>query len=148
VTAAQLAWLSLATAFTSGFVPVLNLEAFLAGAAALSSEATLLLVVVPATVGQMAAKTLLYLGGRGLVELPWGAPSRVRESAARLAAAPRSAGVVFSSALVGLPPFYLVSVGAGAMRVPPLVFVGLGTVGRFLRFAAVFAGLRLLGLAS
>ena len=149
MTPPQVAWISLATSFASGFLPFVNVEAFVAGAAALSPDATLLLVVVPATLGQMAAKALLYLGGRGLVGLPSALATRARAAASRLAAVPaRSAGVVFSSALVGLPPFYVVSVAAGAARVPPSLFLGVGSLGRLLRFAAVFTGLRLLGIWS
>lgn len=149
MTPAQVALLTLVAGFTSGFLPFVNVEAYLLGAAALFPESPLLLVVVPATVGQMAAKSLLYLGGRGLVGLPRRYCDRALAVGSRLAAGEgRSAGVVFSSALAGLPPFYLVSVAAGALRVSPRVFLLTGTAGRFLRFAAVFAGPRLLGLQS
>jgi membrane protein YqaA with SNARE-associated domain len=149
MTPAQVAWVSLLISFTSGFLPFVNVEAFLAGAAALSPDATLLLVVVPATVGQTAAKSLVYLGGRGLLRLPSALAASASAFASRLAGVPaRSAGLVFSSALVGLPPFYVVSVAAGAARVSPGLFLGMGSLGRFLRFAAVFTGLRLMGILS
>jgi membrane protein YqaA with SNARE-associated domain len=44
---------------------------------------------------------------------------------------------VLVSAVVGLPPFYVVSVAAGAMGLQFRRFVFVGTLGRLLHFAAV-----------
>lgn len=79
---------TLAAAFLSGFLPFVNIEAYLVGAAAL---------------------------------LP-GAPP-----------------LVFTSALTGLPPFYVVSVAAGTLGFRPGPFLLAGFAGRLLRFGAVFA---------
>src|SRR5512133_2425602 len=54
----------------SGFIPVVNAEIFLVGAAALAPRSSLPLVVLVAAAGQMVAKTGMYLGGRGVVRLP------------------------------------------------------------------------------
>ncbi len=62
MTALHVCLTTLAAAFVSGFVPILNIEAYLIGAAALLPDCPALLVVVPATIGQMAAKAILYLG--------------------------------------------------------------------------------------
>lgn len=134
-------WIAtLGAAFVSGFVPVVNIEAYLVAAAALVPSAPPLAVVAAAALGQMAAKTLLFLGGRGLVSVPSRPLERAREVAARLAARGRSApGLVFTSALTGLPPFYVVSVAAGMGGFGTGPFVLAGFAGRLLRFAAVFA---------
>jgi membrane protein YqaA with SNARE-associated domain len=67
----------------------------------------------------------------------------------RLEQAPgAAAAVIFTSAVSGLPPFYLVSVAAGALRVSLARFLILGASGRFLRFASVVALPRLIGAAS
>jgi membrane protein YqaA with SNARE-associated domain len=132
-------WIAtLAAAFLSGFLPFVNIEAYLVGAAALLPGTPPLAVVVPAALGQMAAKGLLFLGGRGLVSLP----SRVRDRALAVSArlgTRRPPAVVFTSALIGLPPFYVVSVAAGMLGFRPGQFLVAGLAGRLLRFGAVFA---------
>ena len=60
---------SFVVSFVSGFLPLINTEAYLLSVAALS-EAPALPVIALATLGQMAAKFLFYLGGRGLLRLP------------------------------------------------------------------------------
>ncbi len=129
---------TLCAAFLSGFLPFVNIEAYLVGAAALLPGAHPLVVVVAAALGQMAAKALLFLGGRGIVSLP----SRLRERA--LAASTRLGtrrppALVFTSALTGLPPFYVVSVAAGLLGFRTGPFLLAGFTGRLLRFGAVFA---------
>ena len=129
---------TLAAAFLSGFVPLVNIEAYLLGAAALLPGAPALVVVVPAALGQMAAKAVLFLGGRGLVRLPLKARDRAIAAAARLGTR-RPPALVFTSALTGLPPFYVVSVAAGMLGFRPGPFLLAGLAGRLLRFGAVFA---------
>jgi hypothetical protein len=108
---------TLAASFLSGFLPLVNIEAYLLGAAALLPGVSPLVVVVPAALGQMAAKAILFLGGRGLVSLPSSFRDRALAAASRLGPRRRSApALVFSSALTGLPPFYVVSVAAGLLR--------------------------------
>jgi membrane protein YqaA with SNARE-associated domain len=99
-------------------------------------------VAFAAALGQMAAKSVLYLAGRGLLRLPLRArwARRVAAATARLRDAPSgTATVVWASAFTGIPPFYAISVAAGALRVRFPFFLGAGLVGRFTRFALVFA---------
>lgn len=134
-------WIAtLGAAFLSGFVPLVNIETYLVGAAALVPGCPPLVVVAAAALGQMAAKTILFLGGRGLVTLPAGHGERARAAASRLVAGGRSGpALVFTSALTGLPPFYVVSVAAGMLRFRTGSFLVAGLAGRLLRFSAVFA---------
>jgi membrane protein YqaA with SNARE-associated domain len=134
-------WIAtLGAAFLSGFVPIVNIEVYLVGAAALLPGCPPLVVVAAAALGQMAAKTVLFLGGRGLVGLPAGHGARALAAASRLAARGRSTpALVFTSALTGLPPFYVVSVAAGMLGFRTGHFLLAGLAGRLLRFSAVFA---------
>jgi membrane protein YqaA with SNARE-associated domain len=129
---------TLATAFLSGLVPLVNIEAYLLGAAALLPGAPPLVVVLPAALGQMTAKAVLFLGGRGLVRLPLKTRNRALAASARLGTR-RPPALVFTSALTGLPPFYVVSVAAGMLGFRPGLFLVAGLAGRLLRFGAVFA---------
>jgi membrane protein YqaA with SNARE-associated domain len=48
-----------------------------------------------------------------------------------------AAGVVLLSALVGFPPFYLVSIAAGALEVALMRFLVAGAIGRLIHFGAL-----------
>jgi membrane protein YqaA with SNARE-associated domain len=137
LTPAQLVATTFGVGFLSGFIPLVNIEGFLISAVVLGGASSSLGLVIASTLGQMAAKCVLYLSGRGVVTLPLhryaDRMDRIREWLARRAG---HAGVVlFVSALVGFPPFYALSILAGTTRIPFAVFVVAGTIGRFLRFA-------------
>lgn len=123
-----------------GIIPVLNVEAYLLSVSALMPGSGLVPVVVAASAGQMAAKSLLYLSGRGLLRLPLRtARETVDKLAARLATyRGGSNALVAVSAVTGIPPFYGVSVAAGALRLRFMAFFVVGCLGRTARFAVVF----------
>lgn len=122
--------------------PFLALEAYLAVAAVDETYPSVLLAMVAAT-GQVAGKLLWYWAGAGTTRLPWlrrkleapkveAAMTRWRD---RTDGRPVYAGVVLlASAFAGLPPFMVMSVVAGALRIRMWLFVSTGLVGRFLRF--------------
>jgi membrane protein YqaA with SNARE-associated domain len=134
---------TLVVCFVSALVPIVNAEIFLALVAAelVTSPAQLPAIVVCAAVGQMTAKVLLYYAGMGLLELPRGRyKGRIERARARIATWRRRPYVVFAiSSTVGLPPFYLVSIVAGSMKIGFRAFCAIGLVGRTLRFAVVVA---------
>ncbi len=124
-----------------GIVPVFNVEVYLLSLGTLSPGSGGLAVAMAASLGQMTAKSLLYLSGRGLLKLPFGgAEARIGAVAERLTRAEGGAmTLVLVSALTGLPPFYGVSVAAGVLRLHFGLFFAAGWCGRFLRFALVCA---------
>lgn len=123
-----------------GVIPFLNVEAYLLSVSMLSPQTGMLPVAAAAALGQMTAKSLLYLAGRGLLKLPFKrASDRIRKATARLAGAEGGAmTLVLVSAVTGIPPFYGVSLAAGVLRLRFGRFFFAGCGGRFLRFAAVF----------
>ncbi len=144
------AWIWLATfgfSLAGGVVPVLNIEAYVLVVSAVSPEAGVLPVAVAATLGQMVAKSLVYLAGAGVLRIPAVRGSRrVERLVARLAPAQgRALAVVVTSALTSVPPLYAVSLAAGTANVRFAGFFAAGCAGGFLRFAALFAVPRLLG---
>jgi membrane protein YqaA with SNARE-associated domain len=142
-------WLTtLVVALVAGLVPVLNVEVYLFGVAALAHDSSAAALALPAALGQMAAKSLLYLAGSGVLRAPLGRhAARLEPLQARFASA-RAGGlaVVLTSAFSGLPPFYAVSVLAGTLRWPFLRFLMAGFLGRFARFGAVLLLPRALSL--
>ena len=125
----------------SGVIPLINAELLVVGAAAVATGPWVPIVAAVSTLGQMITKTILFALAR------W-APSRLPANVARrLEAASRvvrergggAGSLVFTSALVGLPPFYGVSLACGALHMKLATFVWTGTAGRSVRFG-ILAG--------
>jgi len=134
--------------FLSGFVPLVNAEACILSTALLVPAAPPLAVALAATLGQMSAKALLYLAGRGVLRLPLARRAAGLERAASSLHGRRGHALVFASAVTGLPPFYVISLAAGLIGVRLTTFLLLGSGGRFLRFAALAVAPQLFGRAS
>ena len=127
--------------FIGSLVPVINTEVIvLAAAAAAPPELAAALVLVASTT-QMAAKSILYLAGSGLLRLPRGALAKHVEKALAGAQSHQAASgsVLFASASTGFPPFYVISVASGALRLDFRRFFVLGFLGRTLRFGVLVA---------
>jgi membrane protein YqaA with SNARE-associated domain len=127
----------------SAVVPFVNAELYLLGASALAPRGLVVPLVVAAALGQMAGKALMYWAGVGALELPG---ERLRRMVASVKArypadgtggAALGGGVILLSASVGLPPFYVVSIACGLLRIPFARFFLLGLVGRLARFGVI-----------
>lgn len=123
----------------SGLIPVINIEFYLVSVATLSTAPAAPIILLT-TLGQMIAKYVLYLSGQGVVKLPIGrhqkSLDRVREALERRRGSAH--GLVLVSAITGLPPFYAMSIVAGALRLSLAGFLVVGSAGRLLRFSVFF----------
>lgn len=129
----------------SAVVMVLPAELYLLGAAALTDHVAGVWLALAGALGQVAGKMLSYLVGRGVLSterlrsrakgrwVEW--MTRVEEWCTAHEWGPGA--VTFVSAFAGLPPYALVAVLAGSLRMPWWLFAGVSLVGRFLRFWAV-----------
>jgi membrane protein YqaA with SNARE-associated domain len=126
-------------AVASGLIPfVINIELYLIAVAALA-HASPVPIVGLVTMGQMTAAFILHLSGMGARNLEFLRRVRLDRAAAAFEKYPRhSFAVVGFSSLTGLPPFYAVSLLSGALRLPRLQFMVIGTIGRVVRFSAVY----------
>lgn len=135
----------LALGVASALFPLINIEAALAVAAA-DEDAAFVVLALAAAVGQIVGKLAWYYAGRSTTSIPsirrklagerWQASVerwRVRTHGRPWA----TAGLLFLSAFVGLPPYAVMAVLAGVLKVPVGLFVVVGLVGRFLRFWVV-----------
>jgi membrane protein YqaA with SNARE-associated domain len=140
---------TLGVCFLSALVPVVNAEAYLGGVGVAVREVGVWGMAGVAAVGQMLGKTIWYYLGRGATS--WGWVRRKTETPSwqrRLESWRRRTNdrplvtvlVLLASALAGFPPFAVISVLAGQLRVPLVLFWVVGLVGRWLRFAAVLGG--------
>lgn len=133
-------WLTtFAFCVAGSIVPFLNTEIYLLSVSALAPQSFLVPLVLAATAGQMVGKVAMFYGGRGVLRLP---SDRVRRGVlalrARLEARPRLTGaILFSSATVGIPPLYLMSIACGSVGMGLASFVVIGTVGRLIHFGVV-----------
>lgn len=139
----------------SAVFPLVNAEAYVGAVAVAYPGSSVWTLAAVAALGQTCGKVIFYLLGRN--SLSWNWVRRKIESPkaqARLALWQRRAhdnpwtvtGLIGGSALVGLPPLAIISVLAGQLRAPLVLFTAAVFTGRTLRFAAVFAGVSVIGL--
>jgi membrane protein YqaA with SNARE-associated domain len=128
-------------AIVSALLPWVNAELMLlAVASRLTSVADLSFVVLAVTAGQVGGKSALYwIARRTFASAPNG---RLGAAVDRWRAAcetrQRSTETMMTlSAICGLPPFYVSTVAAGALRVNFVQFLVAAISGRLLHFSAV-----------
>ncbi len=124
----------------SGIIPIVNAEIFLFGVAAVAPPSSLWAIALVGALGQMVAKSIMYMGGRGVFRLPMGKRKVDLEAARARVERWRSKDLlVFVSAGLGLPPFYVIAILAGTMHFPFVRFVLAGFAGRLVRFSLLLA---------
>ena len=139
----------LGVAFVSALVPVVNIEAYLGVRASVAHVGSLWVLGLAAALGQMTGKLIWYY--LGATALSWGwvrrkvetpkAQERLERWRTRTQERPVLAGLlVLVSAFSGFPPFAIVAVLAGQLRMSLPLFGVLGLVGRWLRFVTVLGG--------
>jgi membrane protein YqaA with SNARE-associated domain len=159
---AGLVGLTVGVGLVSALVPVVNAELYLlAIVATAASPAAGVGAVVGLAVGQVAGKVCLFLAarrGRAAGERWRGrhapSPPRLEPAAWRrrlshwalrglglLDRGLPAAGVLFTSAAVGMPPLAVTTVAAGARRTPASLFVVCALSGRLVRFGILAAPL-------
>jgi membrane protein YqaA with SNARE-associated domain len=126
----------------SALVPWVNGELLLLSLTALArSPFDLGILVLLASAGQMVGKCFLYWAGRGSCRIQSARISgvvgfwkkRLEEAPSRLLA------FVFVSSALGIPPFYIVTLLAGALRIKFGIFISVGALGRLVRFGLLVA---------
>lgn len=133
----------------SALVPLVNIEAVLGVRGSVAGVGSIWLLGFAAGLGQMFGKLVWYYLGAS--SLRWGWVRRRMETpkaAERLERWRRrtqerpvvAGGLVLVSAVSGFPPFAILAVLAGQLRMQVGLFFVLGLLGRWLRFAAVLGG--------
>ena len=127
------------TSFVSAIIPLVNMEVYVVFLGSVATPRILPVALILATLSHMAGKAVIYYASREFERLPDGR-FKERMRAVRNQAERHSrlgAALVFTSSLVGLPPFYLITVVCGAIRFHFLYFFLAGFAGRLIRFAAL-----------
>ena len=122
--------------FLSGVIPVVNAEIFLILAASMVSKPLLLPVLLLGTLGQMTAKVIIFLTGKGLFKLSYKRyEHKIKATQEKLKKWENKLDLfVFVSALTGFPPFYVTTIVLGTINYNFFRFFIVGFAGRFLRF--------------
>lgn len=131
--------LAVVVSATSSLFPVSPVEPWLIAVAAVAPHWLLLPLILLVTASSMAAKTLVFLGGRK-VQARFTGKTRARFEAlqARMNGRPRAQlATLFTSSVLGFPPFYLTTALCGTLRMPLRRFVVVATTGRAIRFAVL-----------
>jgi membrane protein YqaA with SNARE-associated domain len=126
--------------FVSAILPWVNAEIIVLSLPLLApSPGALAGLVLVATAGQMTGKCLVYGAGRkGGRFIPERARAATRRWGDLLRANPRrTVFLLLASSVVGVPPFYVMSLVAGALEMRFSVFLIAGTVGRLARFGTL-----------
>lgn len=123
----------------SGLVPFVNAEVLVAGTALAAPPGYAVPAVVVCSAGHMAAKVGLYAGARWLPErLPAKARERLERASDKTKRLEQAGLIlVLFSGTAGIPPFYLITLAAGAMRMKLTSFIAVGLAGRGVRFAVI-----------
>lgn len=132
---------TLVVAALSGLIPIINAEIYLIGVALYTRSIPLAIVLgIIVAVGQMIAKIAIYQAALKATNLRPGGKFATKIEKARALVdrwRDKPLTLIFVSASVGLPPFFLVSILAGMLKVKFRPFVLLGLLGRSLRFVTI-----------
>lgn len=140
--------LTLASGMVSSVVPIFNMETYIVVVYAKSDHAALGLAVV-GSLGQNIGKLVWYYICRQSIDIPWfkrrlETPKRQAQFerwSAYIQGRPLVSGLLtFVSALIGVPPFFVMAMVAGTLRMNVLVFFAAGLLGRTLFFWAILGG--------
>ncbi|MEU3305498.1 hypothetical protein ACWGSK_05455 [Nocardiopsis sp. NPDC055551] len=139
--------LAFVVATAGGLVPILNIEVYLLGAVATLDDGALVAMAVAAAVGQTLGKIPYYYVGKGTITAPWlkrkaATPGKwaTRMAGWRTKAEDRpiwGAGLLALSSFASVPPFMVVSVLAGVVRMNLVLFCVVTFVTRLARFLIV-----------
>ena len=123
----------------SGFIPIVNAELFLIWISLMISKTEYIPILLLATAGQMTAKILMFLSGKGVINISKKRyEKKIGEIQAKMKKWESKIDIfIFLSSFTGFPPFYVVSVLSGMTHVNIIRFFIAGTLGRLLRFGLV-----------
>jgi membrane protein YqaA with SNARE-associated domain len=134
----------------SAVIPFLNLEFYLGAISAVAPNSLnyLTIILFIATFAHMIGKGLLYGAGRGVVKISWNknwnkkkfSIKQIEELQLKMEKSQaKNSAFLFFSGVTGLPPFYLVTILAGTLKINFWNFFICGFAGRLIRLAFVLA---------
>jgi membrane protein YqaA with SNARE-associated domain len=139
-------WLTtFAVCAISGPLPVIHSELYVISVATISPARWAPGLILAAVLGQMLGKTLLYLIGKGAIKIRSERFQRlVAKAQAKMEKNPKTGGaILFTSAVLGLPPMYATTLACGAARMNFAWFLTLTGLGRIIHYSMFVYGTQL-----
>jgi membrane protein YqaA with SNARE-associated domain len=120
----------------AGFLPWPGAEAILIGASLLVAPQSLVPLVAVSTAAQMLAKTSLYAAARWAPKyLPQKALELIDQAEKYKEKRKTMAMILLASSSLSVPPFFVIAIASGTLRVPFGMFIGAGAGGIVSRYA-------------
>jgi len=120
----------------AGFLPWPGAEAILIGAALLVAPQSLIPLVAVSTAAQMLAKTSLYAVARWAPKyLPQKAREFIDQAEKYKERRKTMAIILLASSSLSVPPFFVITIASGTLRVPFAIYIGAGVGGIVSRYA-------------
>jgi membrane protein YqaA with SNARE-associated domain len=128
----------LGVSIASALIPLINIEVYLIGLAAVTSNNHIWFLAAVGGLGQMMGKMIWYYLGANALRWGWvrrkvetpKAQAKLELWRTRTQDRPIvGAALLFASALSGFPPFAIVAVLAGQLRMNIPIFLGVGFLG-------------------
>jgi membrane protein YqaA with SNARE-associated domain len=133
-------WLTtFAVCALSGPLPVVHSELYLFSVSTISPARWAPGLILAAVLGQLVGKSLLYFIGQGAIRIrsEW-FQRMVARAQSKMESNPRTGGMIlFTSAVLGLPPMYATTLAVGAARMNYLWFLTLTGLGRIVHYSIV-----------
>ncbi len=136
------AWLlvgSFIVSFISSIIPVVSIELFLVAVTALLPPGFIPFSIVLGAAGNTAGKAVIYLTGSSIIRIPlkkyYAKIDNVKQKFEAWKWGQKS--FIFISAAFGLPPFYIVSISAGIIRLKAEYLYLFGFLGSLVRYSLV-----------
>lgn len=131
---------TLIVAVLSGFIPIINVELYLIAVTLLMRSMPLAIILgMIAAVGQMIAKVGIYKASAGAATKASPKLQGKIDKAQQVMEKWKDKPLVltFVSATFGIPPFFIVSVVGGLLKLNFRAFMLIGFIGRSLRFVTI-----------
>jgi membrane protein YqaA with SNARE-associated domain len=133
-------WLTtFAVCALSGPLPVVHSELYLFSVSTISPPRWAPGLILAAVLGQLVGKSLLYFIGKGAIRVraEWFQRMLARAQS-KMEKNPKTGGaILFTSAVLGLPPMYATTLACGAARMNFAWFLTLTGLGRIIHYSIV-----------
>ncbi len=133
---------TLIVAFICGFIPIASSELFLVAAYLFLPKGSVfpvIAIILLMVLGQMIAKSIFYFAGKGIIKISVKKNNKkFRKAIKKFKKWENKLGaLIFLSAAIGVPPFYITSFLCGSFKINYFKFLLFGSLGWIIRFSAI-----------
>jgi membrane protein YqaA with SNARE-associated domain len=130
---------SFVVGFVGGLIPITITEIFLVGMSIFAPKEFLIPIILLSVLGQMAAKSIFYFAGRGIVKIAIKKDDKSFDKTLKKFKKweNKTGPLIFMAGVIGIPPLYVTSILCGSFKINYFKFLVWGGTGRLIRFALV-----------